>query len=207
MAYSWPPTLAEAKAHLNITTTTNDGEIQAVLDAAVELIEDYVGAVATATVTDAFVTDTTTTWPYHYGTWPKYSYYAIRSVDLRTTPVQSVQSVVVSSMDGTNATTLSSSSYRVDTVNGSVTVIDGSPFGPLVTISYTAGRSSVPASLRLAALKLVKHLWADQRGSGSGRAVPGGGAGDEYMAPITPHLIPWEVEELLERYRPAATIA
>lgn len=65
-----------------------------------------------------------------------------------------------------------------------------------VKVVYTAGVSDVPADVREAALKLVKHMWGDQRGG----SLPLS-AGDEVLPPETAHLLPWEVEELLAPYR------
>lgn len=40
MPYSWPPTLAEAQAELNMTVGANT-ELQGVLDAAVAILENH----------------------------------------------------------------------------------------------------------------------------------------------------------------------
>lgn len=199
---SWPVTLAEAKTHLNITSTVNDGELQGFIDAATEVIETYVGTVATGTTqTDTFVTDSTNLWPYHYGTWPRYTY-GTRTIDLRHGPVQAVTSVSVSSMDGANAVTMDASSYRLDPVLGTVTVIDGSAFGPLVTVTYTAGRATVPATVRLAALILIQHLWETQRAGSELPSAPSPDF-DETANPgfsNSGFIIPNRVHELLTPY-------
>lgn len=168
--------LAEAKAHLQIadTTTTYDDEITRFVDVVTELCESYTGtALYARTVTET-----------HDG--------GDTVLLLRRLPVVSVTSVVV---DGT---TQSTDSYAVDTVSGLVRSLAGAigsdPQDTVVT--YRAGRSTVPARARHAALEALRHLWATQRGAMSRASLNG----DDYVSGMGWSL-PRRVMELLDDLR------
>lgn len=188
-------TLDDVRAEINSTSTADDAELQGFIDGATPVIEAIVGTVLPVTVTDEHITDTTNPWPYHYGTWPRYTY-GVRSVVLRRQPVLSVTSVSVSSMDGSNAYTMPPSSYRLDQASGMVTVIDSSAFGPMVTVTYMAGRATVPRNVRSATLELIRTHWQPQQ---AGAYLPGmasqddGGPGMNVMG----YFVPNRVMELL----------
>ena len=79
-----------------------------------------------------------------------------------------------------------------------------------VKVTYTAGVTTVPADLRLAALLLVEHLWETQRGT-QGSGLPEGfedqlGAG-EGLPYGQSFLLPNRVKEALSAYRRAPAIA
>jgi hypothetical protein len=46
------PTLTDLKAHLNVTTSDDDGELADMLDAAVDVVEGIVGPITSKTVTE-----------------------------------------------------------------------------------------------------------------------------------------------------------
>jgi hypothetical protein len=46
------PTLTDLKAHLNLDTTADDGELADMLDAAVDVVEGIVGPITSKTVTE-----------------------------------------------------------------------------------------------------------------------------------------------------------
>jgi hypothetical protein len=63
-----------------------------------------------------------------------------------------------------------------------------------VSVTYTAGRTYIPADLRQAVLELVRHLWTTQRGQ-QGRSR----SGDDYT-PGQGFSLPNRVIELLAPY-------
>jgi hypothetical protein len=71
-------------------------------------------------------------------------------------------------------------------------------------VEYTAGRSDVPASIRLGVLIVAAHLWETQRRPGFTSATPAGfgGSGDIPDVPVgRGFAIPARAEELFARYR------
>jgi len=168
--------LADAKAHLNITTTSYDAELPRYLDAATDLCENYVGRpLRRRSFTEA----------YDGGA---------QSVLLRNSPVITVSGVTVS---GTAYT-----GYTLDAGNGilwyDATAAGSWPTGrQAVSVVYTAGYASPPADVVQAVLEATRHLWTTQRGAMSARNPLGG---DEYAA-ASGWSLPRRVMELLEPYR------
>lgn len=64
-----------------------------------------------------------------------------------------------------------------------------------ITVTYTIGSNTIPSDVRYAALALIDHLWAPQRG--------GVGVGGPVTEPSEgqPYLMPLLVREILDRYR------
>ncbi|NUR81001.1 MAG: hypothetical protein HOQ21_11220 [Dermatophilaceae bacterium] len=138
-------TLAAAKSHLNITTTTDDAELQSVIDAAEAAIAYRCGPLAPTSQTVRLS-----------GGGP--------SLILPTAPVVSVESVTP-----VGGTALSMADMFVNKDAGTVSLALGGTFGAgQYDVSFTAGRSSVPADLLLAIKELVRHLWSTQRGNAPG---------------------------------------
>lgn len=165
--------LADAKTHLNITGTTYDTELQAMLDAAEAAIEQKCGLLTTASRTERIKGGGL-------------------GLVLANTPVVSLTSVTP--VDGT-AYTLDD--LDLDTNAGVVERADGCRF-PVgrYDVVYVTGRSSLPADLKLGVLELLRHLWASQRGPGR---RPGSTAGSETAntIPGAAHLMPFRVVELI----------
>lgn len=187
--------LSDVKAHLNITSTTNDDEIQGFIDAATEVIENITGPILAKAVTE-----------WHDG--GSYTIlltgYPVTSVTSITEYTPTAQVLAAEPTDTTDPFT--DYGYVIDTAKGEIARTSGgapTTFLGRVKVVYTAGRSTIPANVRLAALKLVKHMWSDQRG---GSGLPLNAPGDEFLAP-TAHLIPWEVEELLAPYKQGPKVA
>lgn len=139
--------LTDAKQHLNITTETDDAELQATIDAAEAAIAAIVGPIEPREVIETV--------------------YASGDLVLSTTPV-----IEVTSVTPTGATASDLTGIRTDAFAGVVTPSRptrssaGSPW-PLnseLTVVYTAGRDVVPADLMQAIKEMVRHLWATQRG-------------------------------------------
>jgi hypothetical protein len=137
--------LADAKAALNLTATTNDEELRGYIEATTALIEERIGPVVQRTVTE-----TVTGWG---------------SLVLSKAPV-----ISVTSLAGvyTNATAVAAADVTVDSASGIVTRLDrGSFLGETYEITYEAGRSTIKPNITQAAKVLLRHLWMTQRGSSS----------------------------------------
>lgn len=206
MPYSWPVTLTDVRTHLNYpnpgSTSSDDGELQGFLDAATEVIVGEIGDVVGTNYTDTVITWDRGRW---VGGWANGN----AVLTLKHAPVTAVSSVVASALDGSSPTTIQSTSYLLDGSAGTITVIDGSSLGELLTVQYTAGLSTVPASVRLAALELIAHWWqASQQGSASAPGQVVGAAA--YDATDTQQGyyagVPYRILELLKPYRRAPRV-
>jgi hypothetical protein len=174
-------TLEEAKRQLDIDTDSHDAELQLYVDALDAVIEGYVGVVEQREVTDTVT-----------GGGP--------ALAVLHPPLVSVTSVA-------GPVGASSVSYAADglTVNGSAGVVgrlDGGCFpAGAYTVTYTAGRASVPPTVKLAALILLQHLWRTQYGA---TRVPVGGADDWSVTDPVPgfgYAVPNRVLQLLEPFK------
>ena len=165
--------LAQAKTHLNLTTSANDTEVQSFVDVACALVQGYADrAWDSATVTEtmngggmAFL--------------------------LRQTPVASVASVTVTGV------VLATTAYQVDLTNGIITTYMPTTAGTAnVSVVYVVGATPVPAIVQHATLETVRHLWQTQRGTTARNVM----TGDEYV-PGASFSLPRRVMELLDPVR------
>lgn len=164
--------LARAKDHLNITSSTNDGELQGVIASAESLLAKKVGPLS-PTVTTA----------------------RVRGGDcqlvLPVTPVLSLTSVTPVGGTAVTIGDLDASSA------GLVEYVQGGRFGSgTYVVVYSAGRAELPEHLEMAVLELVRHLWTTQRGPSQ---RPGSTSSDA-MANTLPgagHALPFRVSELI----------
>lgn len=171
--------MAEAKNHLNIplTKTSWDEELELMIAAATEKIEDRCGPVLRRTVTNER----------HPG--------RATVVYLHETPVISVTSAVP--IAGGSA--ISTAGLDVDPLSGRVAYLTGGafPWGEHYW-TYVAGRLLIPAGLRLAALNFVKGSWETQRGAAG---LPWQGSGDEPVEQAGMGLVLWRLEQDLKPFR------
>lgn len=195
-AYGWPPTLDEAKAQLGASDVTYDSELQGFIDAAVDEVENVIGPVTPTSYTDFLDGGGQTVVLNHY-------------------PVVSVSSVL--EYDSTGTGTALTSEPLGGTYDGNGYILDAD-IGVLrrmtsgsqawfltgtanIAVTYIAGRSTVPAGVRLATLLILEHLWEQsQRGDSSGRPVPAADVdADVYSGPDRYT----QAMALLDRYRKA----
>lgn len=164
--------LADAKTHLNTTSTTHDDEIREYLEATTEIVESYVGPV---------VRRTRTARVRGYRT----------AVTLPHTQVLEVTAITLAK-DGSSPITLSDLS--VDTASGVVTYKSGAsfPYGDM-DWTYVVGRESVQANWTLAAKIIVKHIWETQLGNLP--SVQGDSPG--YVVSGSGYLVPFRAVALL----------
>lgn len=202
MPYDWPVSLADIREALNLTDTDDDAEIIGYIDAATEVIENIVGPVASSTVTEwhdggsgrlilnSPIADLTTV------TVTEYSGTSLQSLTYQPLDAGTFTDYGFYAPDGTGEAGIlarSSSGYPAAFTAGT-----------RVLVTYDAGRSDVPANIRLAALVLIEHMWETQRGS-QGPAEPFGV--DETPLAPSGFLIPNRVNELLAPHRKAPVVA
>lgn len=161
--------LADAKIFLDITGTANDAELQRMLDRAEVVLAQRVGPLEPVTVTGEK----------HTGPGP---------IVLKRWPVISV----TSASTGYGAVTDLDLDVDAGVLYGSFT----SRIRRDVTVTYTAGRATLPADLEAAVLELLQHLWRSQRVPGARR---GAGEPDERTSQGT-YLLPYRVQTLIEPY-------
>ncbi|MDW3849659.1 phage gp6-like head-tail connector protein [Micromonospora sp. BRA006-A] len=132
--------LAQVKKQLNIdpADTSQDEELSGYIDAVTEVVEDIVGPVLPRTVTET-----------HTG--------GAGTLILRRPPVISVTAVVE------NGTTLADGAWQVDPETGILTR-SGARWAGTVAVTYRAGRTVTPPSIRLAAKELAQVNFRPQLG-------------------------------------------
>ena len=164
--------IADARKHLGITTTTQDAELQAIIDAAEAVIAGLVGPLSTETRTDRVRSSS-------------------GSLVLPVSPVVSMTSVT-----NADTTALLVDDLYLDTAASVITYGDGVSWVTpgVYDVVYVAGRETCPPDLLLAVKELVRHLWQSQRGPS---ARPGSGAMENPSTPGAAYLLPYRVQELL----------
>jgi uncharacterized phiE125 gp8 family phage protein len=176
-AYASLISLAEAKAHLNITGTASDDELRNFLSAATELIETKVGPCVRRTVTSRIAGSNG------------------GQIALPAYPVTSVTSVTSTTPGGPTWTT---AQLDVDGDAGIVSVLPSAPafwWGPW-DVAYVTGRTVIPERFLHACKEQVRHLWETQRGA----AAPSVLQGEEIFTTSAGFAfsVPRRVLELLE---------
>lgn len=144
-------TLAQLKTYLNISVSTYDSQLSA-------LISDASYALLKYCERDSFKSTTYTSSVFNgNGQW-----YFI----LPNTPITSITSFVFHSNSTSDTTTYSGSNFNYEANTGEVrwdpdaTTTERWPFGfQNVQCTYVAGYSSIPADLQLIAKKFVAKLW------------------------------------------------
>lgn len=181
-------TLDEAKAQLDITTTTHDVELQAYIDSLTSVIEGIVGPVENRSVTEDIEG-------------------CGRTLALLHTPVVSLTSLTPVLATGLPVDV---AGLHVDGKTGIIRRTDGTPFagGPWTAV-YTAGRGAVPPTINLAARILLQHLWRTQYGASRGLGSIGGGDDYDVTQPVPGfgYAVPNRVLELLQPYKTPPAVA
>ncbi len=173
--------LAEAKQHLNITSTTHDEEIRTIIDAATEWVEYRIGPVVRRSIT------TTVT--------PSGGSLFLEPPVISLTSLTSAFGYTETFNLATVYTDLSTGVLHYG--------YSGSTFAYPVTVTYVAGRAVVPAAVRLATMIMLKSFWETQRGAVS-LSVQGL---DETENLDGMGLAVWRAEKLLEPYLLAPSVA
>lgn len=136
-------TLAEAKTHLNISTSATDAELATFLTVASDLVEEKAERVWR---------DTTYVEEHTGGT---------ADIVLFHSPVKSITSVLDA------GTTLSSGAYTLVSETGLIHLSNSEFAGGRfeVVVTYVAGATTIPPLAKQATLETVRHLWQTQRGT------------------------------------------
>jgi hypothetical protein len=183
--------LADAKEHLNILTTTYDAELQGFIDAVVPSIERHLGGPA-----------------------------VIRSVVETVEPVDCYRALPLTKRPFVSLTGITANGVTVSTSDVYATpgrVLRrryGLPFVPYwqppYVVTYKAGLDvAAPADVVLAGKIILGHLWETQRGRSGGR---GPSANSEYgsintVVPGFAFAIPNRALQLLNAYAPESGLA
>lgn len=163
-------TLAEAKSHLNITTSATDAELAVFVTVASDLVEAKAGRVwRSTTYTEKHNGGTTDIVLYH-------------------SPITSITSIT------DDGGTVAPSDYDLIAANGLIHRDSGVFAGDRydVTVVYVAG-GTVPELAKQATKETLRHLWQTQRGTTARNPMNG----DDY-APGTTFSMPRRAEELLQ---------
>lgn len=172
-------TLADVKAHLNMTGSGNDTELQRFIDVAETAIGNRVGPLTPVARVEK-----------HNG-------------GANVLILNSPRAVSLTSITYADGTTSTLSDYDLDTATGIVYWNYGTagrfPSGTRqVTVTYQAGWSSLPADLVHAVKELVRHLWETQRGANTG-SRPGFNDSDDVTVPDY-GMWPPRVQQLVAAY-------
>ncbi|MGW1801539.1 hypothetical protein ACWCQN_37890 [Streptomyces sp. NPDC001984] len=144
--------LADARKHINATTTTNDEELRGWVESTTRAVEFFVGPVARRTVTET------------------HDRACARVLALRQTPAIALTTVAAVLTGGTSYAV---ADLDLDGETGIVRRKDGGLlYGPL-RVTYSVGRAIIPANVSHAGRIILQHLWKTQ-GGGVGRPAPGG---------------------------------
>lgn len=136
--------LADARNHLNITSTAFDDELREYLESATEIVESYVGPVIQRSYTRRV----------NGGR---------EVIILPHTQVTAVSSITAV---WTGMSPVPLSYITIDTVAGDIRRKDGGWFPPgAYDITYTVGRTAVKANWTLAAKIILKHNWEVRLGN------------------------------------------
>lgn len=173
----WIISLADAKAHLNITTTTDDEELRAFIEAA---------TIVVAQVRDETIVRATVVEDHYVQHW-------MDRIALQQSPVISLTSIV--SLDHQGVWDLTD--LDLVQTSGVTYVLLGRAIGGHLRITYVAGYSAIPATYTLAAKIIVAHLWETQRAAAvaGARARFIGDTEDQVM--VAGYAVPREAIELL----------
>lgn len=171
--------LADAKRHLNLTSSADDNEVRTWIDATTEAVEWFVGPVVVRSVTEDHVASSPTL------------------LALRQVPVLELTTVAGVLTGGT---TYSVDTLSLDGASGIVRRLDGSSFTGPLRVTYRAGRRVVPPVVTAAARIILQHLWRTQQGPGR----PQLGVGDFDVTEPIPGLgyaIPHRAMQLLSPHQ------
>ncbi|KUH38387.1 MULTISPECIES: hypothetical protein [Streptomyces] len=171
--------LAEAKRHLNLTSTRQDDEVRTWVATATEAVEWFVGPVIPRTVVE------------------DHTFRRSSMLVLRQTPVLEVTTLAPVLSGGTSYLP---ADLALDGASGVVQLSSGGTLAGPLRITYTAGRRIVPPSVRSAALIILQHLWRTQQGP----ARPQVGTGDFDVTEPIPGLgyaIPHRAAQLLSPHQ------
>lgn len=141
----WVFSLADAKNHINLTTSSQDEEVRRWIGATTRCVEWFVGPVAPRTVTE------------------DHNVRQVEALALRKIPALSL-TTVAAVLDG--GTSYEVADLDLDGADGIVRRKDGGClYGPL-RVTYRAGRLIVTENISSGAELIFQHLWRTRQGPG-----------------------------------------
>lgn len=168
-------TLDEAKTALDITTTKYDTELPDYIAAAQEAVDFLCGPTEPVTITET-----------RYGS---------GEIAVSTCPILTVESITGQAWGPSNLTQLwinnAAGTIRARTLAYPIQ-------NDYYEITYTAGRATVPASIKQGVRIILAHQWATRRGINVRN--PGQGGDDSSMVPGLGYAIPNRALQILDRY-------
>ncbi|WP_031039899.1 hypothetical protein [Streptomyces sp. NRRL F-5650] len=176
-----PPTilsLHDARDHLNLVSTKDDGELRFWNSATTRAVEYFTGPVVARSFTE------------------EHAARDARAVVLHRTPVLTV-TAVESVLTG--GVTYAVDSLHVDRDTGEVIRLDGGRLTGRLRFTYRAGRTVIPENILAGARIILEHLWLTQRGNRGGLA--GGGQDLSDPIPGLGYAVPNRALQLLEADR------
>ena len=177
-------TLAEAKAHLNITDSSSDAELQTFIDAAEAALAARVGPLGPVT-TSARVAG-----------------------GGRTLLLPDAPAVSITSVTPVGGTALTVGDLYLDKTGGAISYASDALFSASwYDVVYVAGRAAntLPDDLLMADKELLRHMWSTQRPGARSTSPLGGEAAN--TIPGAAYLFPFRVEALLAPYLPGIGFA
>lgn len=165
--------LADARAHLNLVSTSDDEEVRNFVAAASRIVESYVGATVVRSYTETLE----------------------GPAMLMYSPVIEVESIAA--LYGSTAVT--ADDIEADDAGRLVRTDNGSQLWGTYRVTYRAGRTDIPANWVRAVGIILQHMWQTQRGVDPRRAPMA--TTDEYQpqdAAGRHFSIPRRAVELLE---------
>jgi uncharacterized phiE125 gp8 family phage protein len=163
-----PVTLAEAKAHLRVTHSSDDALITALIPAAREAVEQATGRALAAAAYRWASEDTDT-------------------LRLPLWPVDTVTAVSYEDGDGARQT-MDAADYTLDGDRARVTVDEPPDYGVRWSVSFTVAPTNLPAALKHAVLLLVGDLYANAEATITDQSVAANPAVDRLLSPYRVNL-------------------
>ncbi|MFE2941037.1 hypothetical protein ACFXKG_18530 [Streptomyces sp. NPDC059255] len=173
--------MADARAHLKLTSTARDADVRQWLEVTTDAVEWFTGPVTVRTVTEV------------------HQVRQVRALALRQAPVLELLDIQPVHSGGRAYDVVQ---LTMDSTTGVVQLLAGPGYlyGPL-RVTYRAGRPVVPPSIAGAARIILGHLWRTQQGPG--RPQTGGGDDFDVSEPIPGlgYAIPNRAVQLLSPYQ------
>lgn len=145
--------LADVKAYGNFQADVDNQALQATIDAAEAIVANYVGPLASTTVTQRF-----------------YNVALSAVLSLSTTPVISVTSVT-----GTDGSVVPLANLDIDLSTGTIYPDTTGWINRFMlnryTVVYQAGWSTVPNDIKFGIMELSSYLWKPRRGPTRGNDI------------------------------------
>jgi hypothetical protein len=183
--------LADVKAHLNLTGTSYDTELQAFTDAAEMIVESHIGRpLAVRTVTDE-----------------PHSVYGRYELPLRQVPCACTSCMATRTLTVTgvtyNGAALDAGQWLLRADTGLLYRLTGiTPWYTLypngILVTYTTGYTTAPAWLRMAILRLIEAMWQRSQLAPHPAFGGNGGGGFDDGAPTTQHVLTYATQAIID---------